>query len=228
VGGFVHWQIVVGFESRKTRRQCKAVFGTRAHCELTISAKANAYVWKDDTSIGKRFEWGIQPLQRNSKVDWARVWAAAQSRDLESVPPHVRVVNYRSLLQIGSDFDTPRAMERSCAVYWGRTRTGKSRRAWDEAGMDAYCKDPNTKFWDGYQNQPNVVIDEFRGTINISNMLRWLDRYPVRVEVKGSSRPLKAVKFWITSNVNPLYWYPELDEDTRDAFMERLNITEFT
>jgi len=118
-------------------------------------------------------------------------------------------------------------MDRTCYVFWGRTNTGKSRRAWEEAGMGAYCKDPNTKFWDGYQNQDAVVMDEFRGLINVSNLLRWLDRYPVRVEIKGSSRPLSMTTLWITSNVNPLYWYPEVDSETQAAFMRRLNITEF-
>jgi len=70
-------------------------------------------------------------------------------------------------------------------------------------------------------------MDEFRGLINVSNLLRWLDRYPVRVEIKGSSRPLSMTTLWITSNVNPLYWYPEVDSETQAAFMRRLNITEF-
>ena len=80
--------------------------------------------------------------------------------------------------------------------------TGKSRRAWSEATLSAYCKDPRTKFWCGYTTQSNVVLDEFRGGIDISHVLRWLDRYPVRVEIKGSSRPLLATTFWITSNLH--------------------------
>ena len=75
-------------------------------------------------------------------------------------------------------------MERVVRVYVGPTGVGKSRRAWDEAGFDAYPKDPNTKFWDGYQGQPHVVMDEFRGKIDISNILRWTDQYPVSVETK--------------------------------------------
>lgn len=63
--------------------------------------------------------------------------------------------------------------------------------------------------------------------IDISHLLRWLDRYPVRVEVKGGSRPLNAEKIWITSNVEPRYWYPDLDPLTLEALMRRLIITEF-
>jgi len=112
-------------------------------------------------------------------------------------------------------------------VFWGRTGTGKSHRAWDQAGAQAYVKDPRTKWWCGYRGQENVIIDEFRGVIDISHLLRWLDRYPVLVEVKGGSRPLCARKFWITSNLDPREWYPGLDADTLAALLRRLNITHF-
>lgn len=121
----------------------------------------------------------------------------------------------------------PIGIERQCFVYWGRTGTGKSRLAWERAGTDAYPKDPRTKFWDGYQGQLHVVVDEFRGGIDISHLLRWLDRYPVIVEIKGSSVVLKATSVWITSNVNPEDWYPLLDNETKQALLRRLTITHF-
>jgi len=118
------------------------------------------------------------------------------------------------------------AIVRTIVVFWGKTGVGKSRRAWDEASLEAYPKDPRTKFWDGYQAQEHVVIDEFRGGVDIGHVLRWFDRYPVIVEVKGSSVPLKATKIWITSNLHPRSWYPELDHETYLALERRLEITE--
>lgn len=118
-------------------------------------------------------------------------------------------------------------MERTTFVFWGTTGTGKSRRAWDEAGMEAYGKDPRSKFWDGYGIQKHIVIDEFRGGIDISHLLRWTDRYPCRVEIKGSSVPLVAEKIWITSNIPPTQWYPLLDDQTLAALMRRLTVIEF-
>lgn len=84
-----------------------------------------------------------------------------------------------------------------------------------------------SKFWDGYRGQTNVVIDEFRGVVNISHLLRWLDRYPVIVEVKGSSTVLCAEKIWITSNLHPREWYPDLDQATMEALLRRLTIVHF-
>jgi len=76
--------------------------------------------------------------------------------------------------------------------------------------------------------QENVVLDEFRGGIDISHLLRWFDRYPVIVEVKGSSVVLKATKIWITSNISPDDWYPELDAETKAALRRRLTVTHFS
>lgn len=117
-------------------------------------------------------------------------------------------------------------MERTCIVYVGPTGTGKSHRAWKEAGYAAYSKCPRTKWWSSYQNQENVVIDEFRGVVDISHLLRWLDRYPVHVETKGSSVPLCAKRFWLTSNLLPEYWYPDLDYVTLQALMRRLTVVQ--
>jgi len=63
--------------------------------------------------------------------------------------------------------------------------------------------------------------------IDVAHLLRWTDRYPVRVEIKGSSRPLNATKIWITSNLDPRSWYPDLDYATTEALLRRLTITQF-
>lgn len=226
--GFVHWQLVVSFSTKKTLRYVKSIFGDTIHGEPTRSEAACDYVWKDDTSVpNTRFELGQRSLKRSSKHDWDIIKKLAANGDLDQIPSDVYVRHYGNLKRIAADNATPVGMERNCYVYWGATGLGKSRRAWDEAGMEAYPKDPRTKWWCGYRGQSSVVIDEFRGDIGISHMLRWLDRYPVSVETKGSSVPLRASKLWITSNLDPRHWYPDLDEETKAALLRRLQITHF-
>lgn len=115
-------------------------------------------------------------------------------------------------------------MARTVRCFWGPSGTGKSYSAWEEAGDSAYSKDPRSKFWYGYRGQKEVIFDEFRGGIDISHMLRWLDGYAVSVETKGSSVPLCAERIWITSNLHPNDWYSDIDYQTRDALLRRLNI----
>jgi hypothetical protein len=117
-------------------------------------------------------------------------------------------------------------MVRTAKVFWGPTGSGKSRRAFQEAGELCYVKCSRTKWWTGYKSEEDVVIDEFRGNISIDYLLRWFDRYPVSVETKGSSRPLMAVRFFITSNLHPRDWFQGLDPLTYEALERRIEIIE--
>lgn len=225
--GYLHWQLYVAFFQPQRLSGVKRFFGSSAHAEPTNSEAARDYVWKEDTRVdGTQFELGTEGVRRNSVKDWDAIRQQAIDGRMEDIPSDVFVRCYNSLRRISADYARPDPIVRSVHVFWGPTGVGKSRRAWDEAGMGAYPKDPNTKFWDGYRNHEHVVIDEFRGRIDISHLLRWFDRYPVIVEIKGSSVVLKATKIWITSNLAPADWYPDVDQLTRDALMRRLVIEE--
>lgn len=225
--GFLHWQLVTCFQRKVRLTAVRNVFGP-FHAEPTKSDAALEYVWKDETAIpDTRFELGALPLSRGRTQDWEAIRNHAKNGELDLIPPDVYVRNYNQLRRIATDHLQPNPIEREVVCYWGRTGSGKSRRAWGEAGMDAYPKDPRTKFWDGYRNHRHVVIDEFRGGIDIAHLLRWFDRYPVVVEVKGSSQVLNATKIWITSNIPPEQWYPDVDAETMAALRRRIAVTHF-
>lgn len=224
-GGYLHWQLLAVFEKKVRLGGVKAIFGDAVHCELSRSSAAREYCFKEETRVeGTSFQLGQYPFRRAQKKDWDGIWKSAQEGRIEDIPASVRVSSYAALKRIEKDHLKPVAQERVVNVFWGRSGVGKSRRAWDEAGFDAYPKDPCTKFWDGYTGQSHVVIDEFRGQIGISHILRWFDRYPVTVETKGSAAVFRASTIWVTSNLDPRSWYPELDEETREALLRRLNI----
>jgi len=226
-GGFEHFQIFFITSSKESVRSVASKWHpVVGHWELTRSAAAESYVWKEATRIGEQFEFGQRPLRRNSSTDWEEIKRLAVSNQIDQIPPDIFIRYYRTLQIIGADYCQPTFIERVCKVFYGPTGTGKSRRAWEEAGVDSFCKDPRSKFWCGYRNQRNVIVDEFRGGIDIAHILRWTDRYPVIVEIKGSSRPLLAERIWFTSNLHPNEWYPELDEATKNALIRRLEIIE--
>lgn len=131
--------------------------------------------------------------------------------------------------QIKADFSAPPALERNVRLYWGESGTGKSRRAWLEGGTSVFGKDPRSKFWYGYRGQEMVIFDEFRGGIDIAHLLRWFDRYPVNVEVKGYSGPLMATDIWVTSNLPLHSWFPLEDAETTRALRRRFStVVHFT
>lgn len=220
--GYLHWQLVCYYPKKVTLTYVKRMFGDRCHAERTNSAAAEEYVWKEHTAIaGTQFELGTKSIKRNSAKDWELILDHTRQGNFDRIPGDVLIRCYGNIKKIRVDSLKPVAMEREVYVYWGKTGAGKSKRAWEEATWAAYPKDPNTKFWDGYSGHSNVVIDEFRGSISISHLLRWLDRYPVIVEVKGSSCVLGATKIWITSNLSPEDWYPDLDSETKLALRRR-------
>lgn len=224
--GFAHWQLLVTFKVKRRLRFVVQVFG-QFHAEPTRSAAADAYVWKEDTAIAStRFELGSKPLDRGKSKDWELIRSAAKAGRLDDIPADVYVRNYNSLKRIAVDHLQPVTFDRKVFVLWGSTGVGKSHRVWEHSGLDAYPKDPRTKYWDGYRGHRAVVIDEFRGSIDIAHLLRWFDKYPVIVEVKGSSVVLCAEVIYITSNLSPHLWYPDLDGATFDALLRRLKVTE--
>lgn len=225
--GYPHWQVFVAFGTKQSLSGVLRTF-PGCHAELSRSSAAISYVWKEETAVeNTRFELGSRPINRTQKLDWESIWASAKLGDIMAIPASIRVQSYRTLRSIHADYAPTPGIIRTCYVFWGETGSGKSRTAWERAGMDAYCKDPRTKFWCGYGGEKSVVIDEFRGGIDVSHMLRWTDRYPVRVEVKGASAPLLAESLFITSNLHPRDWYPTLDYATYLALERRLIINEF-
>lgn len=226
--GYVHWQLLAVFTRVTCLRSVKQVFGDRAHCEPSRSAAASDYVWKDDTSIeGTRFEKGRLPISRARTQDWDRVWDQAKVGQFEEIPKDILIRHYSSIKRIRVDAMQPCFRpEINVNVHWGVSGAGKTKRCWDEAGIEAYVKNPNTKWWDGYRGQKNVIIDEFVGRIDLSYLLLWFDKYPCIAEVKGYSVPLEAINFWVTSNIDPKDWYQDENEARKAALTRRLtNVT---
>lgn len=87
---------------------------------------------------------------------------------------------------------------------WGPTGCGKTRRAYEETGGNAWISGKNLKWWDGYDAHEDVIIDDFRADFcTFHELLRILDRYPYMVEIKGGSRQLLAKRIYITSCYPP-------------------------
>lgn len=72
----------------------------------------------------------------------------------------------------------------------------------------------NYPWFDGYTNQDVVVFDEYDkegGKLNFRHLLRYLDKYPVRVPVKGSTVEFNPDYIVITSSVHPEHIFPQGD-----------------
>jgi hypothetical protein len=110
--------------------------------------------------------------------------------------------------------------------YWGRTGSGKSRLAYEESralcgGSVCYLGDPSLKWFDPYRGEKGIVIDDFDGTASVPVLLRLLDRYPLRVPIKGGFVECAARIVWITSNKAPEELYG--DHHQFEALLRRID-----
>lgn len=150
-GGMVHYQVLIRTRKPLRRGSLSKMF-PKCHLEPSRSEAAREYVWKEETRIGEPFEWGdTLPPRRNSAHDWETIRESAKTGQLDLVPPDIFVRCYNSLRRISSDYLQPPMRSVSVKVFWGSTGAGKSYKAWEEASLAAYSKDPLTKWWDGYQ-----------------------------------------------------------------------------
>lgn len=126
--GYLHWQLLVSFKKKIVLSKVRAVYGD-VHAELTRSAAADAYCFKEDTRVeGTQFELGVKVLKRNSPKDWDAIYDNAKSGKFDNIPKDVLIRSYSSLKKIYVDNIVPVAQEKEVYVFWGRTGSGKSRR----------------------------------------------------------------------------------------------------
>lgn len=240
-GGFEHYQCFIQLSSRKRFSYVKIMWGDPSiHCESRKGTpqQARDYCRKSDTAVAGTFvELGkLRGLKKNhmdelkDAIDagatagdlmdehwsaWTRSMVACdraiqrrdQGRAGEWVPPVVR-------------------------LFWGPTRTGKTRRAFEYVARDhagvAYRK-PQGVWWDGYDNQACVVLDDYDGDVPIGQLLQLLDGrgHGLLLPVKGSHVQVKAKTFFFTSNKPLSKWYPQATQEQLDALEARFTSIEY-
>lgn len=108
-------------------------------------------------------------------------------------------------------------------VLWGYTGVGKTRFVYDQCGDRELWTPGDYNWFDGYNGQELVLLDDYRGEYAIQFFLKLTDRYPMQVPVKGDFVNWNPKKIYITSNEDPDYWYKDADLETKAAFKRRLD-----
>lgn len=107
--------------------------------------------------------------------------------------------------------------------FWGPTGTGKTRYA-RELLPDAWMSLKNLKWWEGYDAQEGVIVDDFRKDFcTFHELLRILDRYEYRVETKGGSRQLLAKYIIFTCPSHPVDLYNGRSEEDINQLLRRID-----
>ena len=130
----------------------------------------------------------------------------------------------------GRPDDVPKTVK----VFWGETRTGKTfaaKKYVDEhhPGSTYWLKTSKANLWfDGYERDSCIVIDDFEGQMTIDNFLHLTDRYAGRHtwQIKGGHTRLYHNTVIITSNSHPDNWFRDEHHNKRAAARARITSIE--
>lgn len=212
--GTPHLQGYVLLKDKLTPKKFKSIFLNRAWFE-----PMNGSVPSNDTYCSKNaevFEFGEKTKQ-------------GKRTDIEEVKEAIdNGAGMKEIIEITSSYQSLRTAElllkykekkRTWKPYvvWihGATGVGKTRDAYEMFnGEEVYSCMGTGQWFDGYDAHSNVLIDDIRPAwCSFSNLLRLLDRYEYRVQVKGGTRQFLAKKIIITAPYHPKDMYELITED---------------
>lgn len=211
-----HYQGYCEFSEKVSMKTVKIVFNDDTmHLEPRYGSQEQAinYCMKD----GDVHEWG-EPQYSGKRNDLKDVINECKTiGDVMDNYPHVYCAYRNGLKDIYNRKilkEIPLYTPVDVYVYVGPTGTGKTRKAIEENAGKYYklsCSG-NSLWFDGYDGQEVLIIDEFYGWIKWNYLLQLLDVYPVTLPIKGGFVEKQWKKVIITSNKGVHEWYPNVKD----------------
>jgi len=222
--GTPHLQGYLSYDTRRGLAHVKATVGARAHCEIARGTpkQASEYCKKD----GDFEEFGqIQP-GAGSRSDlislYGDIRGGACETEIEEAYPACFIRYQRSIQSLLRKYDKPRVEPPTIYVYWGATGTGKTRTVYESHSLEEIYTHPGGMWFDGYHGQPVALFDDFGGSeFKLTYLLKLLDRYPMRVPIKGSFVNWRPTTIYLTSNLSPESWFPNAHPPHVQAMLRR-------
>lgn len=191
---------------------------------------------KADTSVEGTFEeWGELPIERQGhRQDIDDLYAMIKDglsdfEILEQCPNYLlnmdkiekarQIVIQEKYRRIWRDLEV--------TYIWGDTGSGKTRGVMEKYGYEKVFRVTDyTHPWDNYKGQDVVIFEEFRSSVRITELLTWLDGYPVELPSRYANKFACFTKVYIITNIPLSMQYKHLQiesyEDYR-AFLRRIH-----
>lgn len=175
--------------------------------------QAVAYCSKEDTRISGPWTFGKAPEQgKRTDAEAVKVMideGATMPEIFDQQPSFVfrYYSNIQKCIQLKIVDRTSKPL---VVVHYGPPGVGKSTSVARFIGDETcFRKEPNHNWWEGYDNQKHVILDEFCGGIPFSSLKVLLDRFPNTVEVKNGHKKFTSEVIHIISNNKPDTWYAD-------------------
>ena len=112
---------------------------------------------------------------------------------------------------------------------WGKTGVGKTRRIMEKHGYDKVYRVTNYAHpFDEYKGESVILFDEFRSSLPISDMLKYLDGYPLMLPCRFNDRVACYAEVYVISNIPMEKQYSNIqltESETWSAWLRRFDIT---
>ena len=220
-----HYQGFCWFKNARTFTTVKNLL-PRAHIEKQQGNNEQAieYCKKE----GKWKETGQAPEIANQKLKWLSIIEQAEDGNLSAI----RLANPRIYLQYLEKLKSLRKPKKIVLQtldhewWYGPTGTGKSMKLWAEY-PNHFMKQIN-KWWDGYDNQDVVAIEEWapKNEVTASSLKIWADRYPFAAQIKnGTLHGIRPLKIIVTSNYTIKECFPNPQD--HEPLLRRFKVVHF-
>ncbi len=103
----------------------------------------------------------------------------------------------------------------------GGTGTGKTRYAMENCTYK--ITGDQLQWWDGYNGEKAICIDEYDNNVPVTKLLNILDGYHLRLPIKGGFTYANWTRVIITSNLAPSKLHSNAKPEHRDALFRRIN-----
>lgn len=212
--GTPHLQGFIIYNNAKTLSGCIKNLPSRAHVEVCKGSPYQNFEYCSKHKV--IYEKGNRPekVGQGNRQDLRNIKKKiANNENIKSMLDSNDIQNYQQLKYAESlkkYYEKKRLYKPHVKWYYGKTGTGKTKTAYEEFSVQAdnedniYFSMDTGKWWEGYDAQEYVIIDDMRGDfMKYHQLLKLLDRYPYKVETKGSTRQFLATNIIITSAFHP-------------------------
>ncbi len=201
-----HVQGWIQFSNKKRPGGVKKILGSNSiHIEICHGSEfQNDKYCKKENNFK---EWG-KFIKQGERTDLETVKKNldAGASDLEIAESHFalwcqygkRFNGYRQLLDAR---DTKEFRFVEVFIHRGPTGTGKTKDAMATNLPTYKIQGDDMKWWDGYQGEEVLVIDEYANQVPCTKLLGILDGYQLRLPIKGGFTYAKWTKVIITTNM---------------------------
>ena len=216
----LHIQGYIELETAKYLSQVKRWIHTSAHLERRYGtqAEAIAYVRKQESRstipLAGPHQRGTPKRSAISEDLITSIKQGATIKEVAQEFSHQYLKHHKGIEALHAKHVEARNWPMEIHIYYGPTGTGKSWKASKEYPGAFYIMWPRGGrwWWDGYDGEETVIMDEFAHQIKYQEMLKVFDRYAYKIEYKGGMTQFRSKRIVITTNIDPIYWYPNVDD----------------